>query len=356
MKGFPLKEARKHTVIISKTPFRVSFFGGGTDFPQWYLKEGGAVLSTTIDKYCYITCRALPPFFPNKHRIVWSHIEKVSDINDILHPAVKAGLRYLNFDNSTGIEIHHQGDLPARSGMGSSSSFAVGLIHALTILKGETISKGELAQKAIELEQVSLKESVGSQDQVAAAYGGFNVIRFEPSGDISVDNIDIKISRLLSLQSHLMLFFTGITRNGTDIATKTISNLSSKKETLKKLRHNVDRGLDILTGNSSIEKFGELLHEGWKEKCQLTPEANNDLIRGIYDTARDNGAIGGKLLGSGGGGFVLLFAPPEKHGLITEKLSQFLPIPFKFENEGSSIILNVTEEPVTQNHIVKKAA
>lgn len=344
-------------MIISKTPFRISFFGGGTDFPQWYLKEGGAVLSTSIDKYCYITCRTLPPFFPNKHRVVWSHIESVSDIKDILHPAVKAGLQYLNFDNSTGIEIHHQGDLPARSGMGSSSAFAVGLINALSTLKGITISKGELAQKAIELEQVYLKESVGSQDQVATAYGGLNVIRFETSGDICVENVDIKISRQLELQSHLMMFFTGTTRNGTEIASKTISNISSKTETLKKLRATVDRGLNILTNNSPIEKFGELLHEAWKEKCNLTPEATNDLINHIYDTARANGALGGKLLGSGGSGFVLLFAPPEKHDIITQKLSRFLPVPFKFENEGSSIILNVAE-PIghTQQYIAKKAA
>ncbi len=344
-------------MIISKTPFRISFFGGGTDFPQWYLKEGGAVLSTTIDKYCYITCRSLPPFFPNKHRVVWSHIESVSDIKDILHPAVKAGLQYLKFDNSVGIEIHHQGDLPARSGMGSSSAFAVGLIHALTQLKGETISKGELAQKAIELEQVHLKESVGSQDQVAAAYGGLNLIKFDPSGDISVDNIDVKISRLHELQSHLMMFFTGSTRNGTEIASKTISNISSKKETLRKLRGTVDKGLDILTNNQPIEKFGELLHEAWKEKCTLTPEATNDLITNIYDTARSNGAIGGKLLGSGGSGFVLLFAPPEKHDVITKKLSRYLPVPFKFENEGSSIILNVSE-PIAQSHhfVAKKVA
>jgi len=325
-------------MIISKTPFRISFFGGGTDFPQWYLKEGGAVLSTTIDKYCYITCRSLPPFFPNKHRVVWSHIESVSDINDILHPAVKAGLRYLNFDNTKGIEIHHQGDLPARSGMGSSSAFAVGLLNALSTLKGDSISKGELAQKAIELEQVVLKESVGSQDQVATAYGGLNIIKFHTSGDISVDNVDLKISRLLELQSHLMMFYTGTTRNGTEIASKTISNIASKKETLTNLRKSVDRGVDILTNNSPIEHFGELLHDTWKEKCNLNPDTTNDLINSIYNTARDNGAIGGKLLGSGGSGFVLLFAPPEKHDLISQKLSRFLPVPFKFENEGSSII------------------
>ena len=161
-------------MIISKTPYRISFFGGGTDYPEWYRKEGGAVLSTTIDKYCYLSCRYLPPFFNIKHRVVWSHIETVSSISEILHPAVREGLRFLGFDDSVGLEIHHQGDLPARSGIGSSSSFTVGLIKALTALRGQMISKYDLARSAIELKQNVLKENVGSQDQVAAAYGGFD--------------------------------------------------------------------------------------------------------------------------------------------------------------------------------------
>src|SRR3989338_3059270 len=174
-------------MIISKTPYRISFFGGGTDYPQWYLQEGGAVLSTTINRYCYISCRFFPPFFAVKHRIVWSHIETVSSISEILHPAVRAGLRFLGFDDSVGLEIHHQGDLPARSGVGSSSSFAVGLIHALMTLKGEKAGKHELAVKAMELEQKVLEETVGSQDQVAAAYGGMNVIKFFQDGSIKVE-------------------------------------------------------------------------------------------------------------------------------------------------------------------------
>ena len=174
-------------MIISRTPYRVSFFGGGTDYPAWYLKEGGAVLSTTIDKYCYISARVLPPFFSERHRIVWSHIETVTSISEILHPAIREGLRFLGFTNSTGIEIHHQGDLPARSGIGSSSSFSVGLIKALTALKGETIGKHELSLKALELEQNVLKENVSSQDQVAAAYGGLNIIHFSTDGSIRVD-------------------------------------------------------------------------------------------------------------------------------------------------------------------------
>ncbi|MBZ0257226.1 kinase, partial [bacterium] len=174
-------------MIITKTPFRMSFFGGGTDYPSWYRKEGGAVLSTTIDKYCYLSCRVLPPFFNLKHRVVWSHIETVNSINEILHPAIKAGLEYMNFDDSVGLEIHYQGDLPARAGMGSSSSFAVGLIKALKAMRGELIGKHELALKAIHLEQHVLKDNVGSQDQVATAYGGLNVIYFNPNEEISVE-------------------------------------------------------------------------------------------------------------------------------------------------------------------------
>ncbi len=263
----------------------------------------------------------------------------------------------MKFDDSVGIELHHQGDLPARSGMGSSSAFAVGLLHALAKLKGDNISKGELAQKAIELEQVFLKESVGSQDQVAAAYGGLNLIQFQKSGDISVENVDVKISRLQELQSNLMLFFTGTTRNGTQLATKTIANLHKKRDTLLRMRRTVDEGLDILTTNCPIENFGELLHTAWTEKCELNPETTNSVITHIYQTAKENGAVGGKLLGSGGSGFVLLFAPPEKQDTITEKLSQFLPVPFKFENEGSSIILNLADAGQHgQQHILKKAA
>ena len=196
-------------MIVSRTPYRMSFFGGGTDYPQWYLKEGGAVLSTTIDKYCYISCRYLPPFFNIKHRVVWSHIETVNTISEILHPAVREGLRYLEFDDSVGLEIHHQGDLPARSGIGSSSSFSVGLIHALTALQGQTIEKHEIALRAIELEQDRLKEHVGSQDQMAAAHGGLNVIRFDRSGDIQVEPVAAPSSRVQELQSRLVLLYAG---------------------------------------------------------------------------------------------------------------------------------------------------
>ena len=212
-------------MIISKTPYRISFFGGGTDYPSWYLKEGGVVLSTTIDKYCYISCRILPPFFDLKHRIVWSHIENVSSISEILHPAVREGLQYLGFDDHTGLEIHHQGDLPARAGMGSSSAFVVGLIKALLAIKGEIIDRHELALRAIELEQEILKENVGSQDQIASSYGGFNMISFSKGGKIQVDPVTVTPGCIHKLEEHLMLFYTGSTRFTSEINCDLIKNI-----------------------------------------------------------------------------------------------------------------------------------
>jgi len=325
-------------MVISKTPYRISFFGGGTDYPEWYRKEGGAVLSTTIDKYCYLSCRFLPPFFNIKHRIVWSHVETVSSISEILHPVVREGLPFLGFDDSVGLEIHHQGDLPARAGIGSSSSFVVGLIKALTALQGMSIRKHELALRAIELEQNVMKENVGSQDQVAAAYGGFNVIHFLPSGDIEVKPVDIPASRLLDLQSHLLLFYTGTSRLGPEVAKGIIEKLGSKQAELDEIRRMVDRGLSILSGNGCMDSFGRLLHEGWALKRELSPAVTSQAVDKIYKIAMEHGALGGKLLGAGSAGFMVFYVPLEKQKHVIDALSGYLHVPFKFENEGSSLI------------------
>lgn len=332
-------------MILTKTPFRVSFLGGGTDFPSWYLREGGATLSTTIDKYCYITCRVLPPFFQMKHRIVWSYIETVPVIADILHPAVKAALNYMGFDDSVGYEIHHQGDLPARSGVGSSSSFVVGLLSALAYLKGQRLTRRELAQKAIELEQTVMKESVGSQDQIAASYGGFNVIQFSYNGDFQVCPIDISASRIAELQSNLLLFYTGTSRNGTILAAKAISNIPKSKPTLGLMRRMVDKGIDTLTGSQSLSAFGSLLHEGWLLKQKLNTAVSNPQIDSIYERALESGALGGKLLGSGGSGFILFYVPKEKQLSVLSALSNYLHVPFRFESEGSSLICHNSDAP-----------
>ena len=317
----------------------MSFFGGGTDYPQWYLEEGGATLSTTIDKYCHISCRYLPPFFIDyKHRIVWSHIETVSSIAEILHPAIRAGLHYMGFDDTAGVELHHQGDLPARSGIGSSSAFTVGLINALTALRGERIGKHELAVKAIELEQEVLKEHVGSQDQVAAAYGGFNIIHFGANNTIKVEPLGVPVCRISELQSSLMLFYTGTTRIASLVAKQVIDNIPNNGAHLRELRSMVDHSVSILRDGSNLDQFGKLLHQSWMLKRELGSEVSNPAIDIIYQAALDHGASGGKLLGAGSKGFMVFYVPPDKQVAVREALSTCLQVPFRFENQGSTII------------------
>jgi D-glycero-alpha-D-manno-heptose-7-phosphate kinase len=326
-------------VIISRTPFRISFFGGGTDYPSWYVENGGAVLSTTIDKYCYISCRYFPPFFENaKHRIVWSHIETVTSGAEILHPAVRNGMKFLGFDDSVGLEIHHQGDLPARAGMGSSSAFAVGLIRALLALRGETISKNDLARKAMELEHDVMNENVGCQDQVAAAYGGLNVIRFGVGGGFGVEPVPISAMRLAELESRLLLFYTGTSRIASHVAADLVANIPSRSEYLREMRDMVDTASGILTGNGSLDAFGALLHEGWTLKKSLSSLVSNPLVDSIYETARSHGALGGKLLGAGSSGFMVFYVPPERQNEVIESLPRYLHVPFSFESAGSTLV------------------
>ena len=334
----PLPGTRESDMIITRTPYRISFFGGGTDYPAWYLREGGIVLSTTIDKYCYLSCRYLPPFFNIRHRIVWSYIEAVHTISEILHPAVREGLRFLGFDDKVGVEICHQGDLPARSGIGSSSSFSVGLIKALTALKGRMIGKHDLALKAIELEQQVLKENVGSQDQVAAAYGGLNLIRFSSNGLIQVEPVTIPAGRIRELEEHLLLFYTGSSRPGGEIAGEVIAEIPRKTAHLSRMRETVEEALDILAGDRPLDDFGRLLDEFSALKRSLAASVTNADVDELYETAQGHGAVGGKLLGAGSKGFMLFFAPPERHGEIKQALRRCLWVPFRFEMEGSTAI------------------
>lgn len=323
-------------MIISKTPFRISFFGGGTDYPVWYRENSGAVLVTAIDKYCYITCRYLPPFFEHKHRIVYSKIENVKYLNEIQHPAVKSILEFCKIDK--GIEIHHDGDLPARAGLGSSSSFTVGLLHSLYALKGYIISEGQLAKEAIYIEREVLKENVGSQDQVAVAYGGFNKIIFNKDDEFRVEPITVKKERIQQLQDHLMLIFTGFSRYASDIAKEQIKNTPNKKKELSIMQQMVDEAIDILNDDRDILEFGKLLNEAWQIKKSLSDKISNSVVDEIYDRVLRGGALGGKLLGAGGGGFMLLFVPPERQQKIREALKGFLEVGFSFDNEGSRII------------------
>ena len=237
-------------MIISRTPFRVSFFGGGTDYPAWYRKHGGAVLATTIDKYCYITCRYLPPFFEHKYCVIYSKMEYCQTIDEIAHPAVREVLRYLDIER--GVEIHHDGDLPARSGMGSSSAFTVGLLHALYALKGQMVGKHQLAMESIHLEQDILKETVGSQDQVLAAYGGFNHVSFLPNGEISVRPVTVTQERIRELNSHLMLFYTGIKRTASNVAATYVNDIDERRRQLRIMNDLVEESMSILNSGQDL--------------------------------------------------------------------------------------------------------
>ena len=325
-------------MIISRTPFRISFFGGGTDYPAYYRDEGGAVLSAAIDKYCYITCRDYSPFFNVRFRVVWSHIECVSTIGEILHPAVREGLRYLGFTDADQLEIHYQGDLPARAGMGSSSAFSVGFINTMLAFRGQTASKHELALKAIELEQERLREQVGCQDQVSVAHGGLNVIRFNQDGTIKVEPLIIPSSRLNELQANLMLFYLGTSRHSSELAAKIIAGIPQRREQLRQLKHLVDEASSIICSDSSLDDFGKLLDETWRLKRDLCAEISNSTIDSIYQTARETGALGGKLLGAGGTGFMLFYVPQNRQTAVKKVLSNILQIPFQFEFSGSTII------------------
>jgi len=325
-------------MIITRTPFRISFFGGGTDYPAWYQEHGGVVLATTIDKYCYISCRYLPPFFDHKHRIVYSAIENVKHIEEIKHPAVRAVLGWAGCDR--GLEIHHDGDLPARSGLGSSSSFTVGLVHALAALNGSYVSREELAANAIHIEQNIIHENVGSQDQISAAYGGFNRIDFMKNDMFWVSPIILPKDRLGELQSHLMLCFTGFPRIASEIAKSKIDNFKSREKEMKRMKEMVDESIRALQDTRTpIGEFGELLHEGWLCKRALSDKVSTPEIDHLYEEARCAGAVGGKILGAGGGGFFLLFVKPELQSKVQERLKHLIHVPFQFENSGSRVVL-----------------
>jgi D-glycero-alpha-D-manno-heptose-7-phosphate kinase len=323
-------------MIISRTPFRISFLGGGTDYPAWYRQHGGAVIATTIDKYCYLTCRHKPPFLEYRYRIVYTQSENCHSIDEISHPAVREVLKYLNV--TRGLEIHHDADLPARSGMGSSSAFTVGLLHVLHALSGQMVSKQQLALEGIHVEQERIHETVGSQDQVMAAYGGLNHVRFLPDGEISVHPITLAPERRTLLNAHLLLFYTGIGRTASQIADSYVGNLEARSRQLRLLQSLVEEGLSILGGNADLAGFGRLLNEAWLAKRDLSQKVSNARVDEIYESALSAGAVGGKLLGAGGGGFLMFFAPPDRHESIKQKLQGLLHVPFAFDSSGSQII------------------
>ncbi len=328
--------SKDHGMIICRTPFRISFFGGGTDYPGWYRQHGGAVLAASIDKYCYLTCRYLPPFFEHRFRVVYRKIETCATTDDIKHPSVREAIRFLRIDR--GVEIHHDGDLPARSGMGSSSACTVGLLHALHALRGEMVTKQQLAREAIYIEQDVLGETVGSQDQVLAAYGGLRHVRFQADGEIEVSPLLLPPGRIAELKSHLLLIYTGIARTAADVAKSYVPGIQLRRRQLRIMKELVDESIDVLSSGMNILAFGDLLHEAWQAKRSLSSIVSNSEVDDLYERARAAGAIGGKLTGAGGGGFLLLFAPPEKHRDILDALDGRIHVPFEFETSGSQII------------------
>jgi D-glycero-alpha-D-manno-heptose-7-phosphate kinase len=330
-------------MIITSTPLRVSFFGGGTDYPVWFREYGGSVLSTTINKCCYITCRRLPPFFEYHSRVSYSKVENVGANDRIEHPSVRACLQYLGIDE--GIEIHHVADLPARTGLGTSSAFTVGLLLALYALRNQMRDKHTLATEAIHVEQDLLAEAVGAQDQVSAAYGGLNRINFCQDGSIDVKRMLASPSRIAELEDHLALFFTGFSRTASEIAQEQLKVTPHKKRELDMMLELVNEAETILASpGRSMDEFGRLLHEGWQIKRSLTQKITNASIDEIYEAGMSAGAIGGKLLGAGGGGFMLFYVPRDRREALKARLKGLLCVPFSFSNRGSHVIVYEPEE------------
>jgi D-glycero-alpha-D-manno-heptose-7-phosphate kinase len=325
-------------MIITRTPLRISFFGGGTDYPVWYREHGGAVLSTAIDKCCYITSRWLPPFFEYQSRVSYSRIENVNDNGTIEHPSARECLQFLDING--GVEIHHVADLPARTGLGTSSAFTVGLLLGLYALKNQMRDKHALAVDALHVEQNLIREAVGSQDQVSAAYGGFNRINFNRDDSFEVKRVLTAPSRLAALEQNLALYFTGFSRIASEIAQEQVRVTPQRTKELETMFQMVGEAEDIVTNpHRSLDEFGRLLHEGWKVKRSLTQKITNSDINEIYEAGLDAGALGGKLLGAGGGGFLLLYVPPERREDVRRRLKKLLCVPFAFSNRGSQVIV-----------------
>ena len=324
-------------MIITKTPYRISFFGGGSDYPEWFNKYYGEVISTTINKYLYISCRQLPHFFKHKFRIVYSKIENVKSINEIKHNAVKQLLNYLKVKN--GLEIHYDGDLPSRSGMGSSSCFIVGLLNALTKSQNIHLNKKKLANISIEIERNIMKENVGLQDQIAASYGGFNRIRFEKNS-YKVNKIICNKSFIGDLNKKLFLLYTGKSRTAEKITRSYTNKLSqNKKQNIKKILDFVDQAKKIIKQNNS-DDFGYLLNETWYQKRELSKLVSNTKIDYLYQKGISNGALGGKLLGAGGGGFLLFYVNSNKKKNFLKSFENDVIVPIELSNIGSEIIFN----------------
>jgi D-glycero-alpha-D-manno-heptose-7-phosphate kinase len=328
-------------MIISRTPFRVSFFGGGTDFPEFYAQHGGAVLTTTIDKFCYITIHRLAPFFKYRFKANYARTETVMAPSEIQHPLIRESLLMTGI--SDGVEIAHVSDLPGRTGLGTSSSFTVGLLHALHVFMKKGVTMEQLAKEAITIERERVGDPGGHQDQYAAAFGGLLRLDFSGANHVAVKKLSVPASRTAELQSHLMMFYTGMEQSADHILTEQKQKVKQNIPALMEMLKMVDEAEHILTGNGDLRRFGELLHESWMRKKTLSSQITNDMVDQAYETARGCGAIGGKLLGAGGRGFLLVCAPPERHHAIRDKLTRLQEVPFSLTHEGSRIIFKAAE-------------
>ena len=335
-------------MIITKTPFRMSFFGGGTDFPGFYREHGGSVISTTFDKYCYVTVRHLPPFFEYTNELVYSKTERVTNVNDIVHPAIREAMKWMDMHD---LRVTYEADLPARTGLGTSSSFAVGMLNAFYALKGKYADKRKLADDAIYLERILCQENGGVQDQIAASFGGFNRINFDANG-YQVSPVIISPERKQALNKNLMLFFTGFSRFSSDVQAAHQSALVDKTAQLLEMKSLVDDSEKILTGNGDLSDFGRLLDHTWRLKRGITNKISTNSIDSLYSLALDAGALGGKLLGAGGGGFLLFYVEDEYKNSVRKALSNLMEVPFNFENSGTNI-LYYAPETYTKKEITK---
>ena len=324
-------------MIITRTPFRMSFFGGGTDMKDFFKEQhGGAVISTTFDKYCYVIVRHLPRFFDYSTELSYSKIERVTSIDDIEHPAIRNAMKMLDMHE---LRLTYEADLPARSGLGTSSSFAVGMLNAFYALKGKYADKKKLADDAIYLERVLCNEAGGWQDQIAASFGGFNRINFNKDGTYDVYPLIIHPDRKKQLDDNLLMFFTGFTRFSSDMQKVNAKGYHDKTKQLLEMLDLVDQAQKILTDkNSDLDDFGRLLDRTWKLKRQTGGAITTDSIDALYQKGIDAGALGGKLLGAGGGGFLVFYVQPEKKQAVKEAMKDLLYVPFHFEDGGTRVI------------------
>jgi len=330
-------------MIISRTPVRVSFLGGGTDYPSWFLKHGGIVVGGALNKFSFISARYLPPFHTYKTRVVYSDIETVNSNNAIEHRAIRACLQHLKLDGPTspGFEIFHAADLPGRSGTGSSSTFVVGLLNALSAMQGRLMLPYELAEAAIHIEQRLMGETVGCQDQMWAAHGGLSVIKFAPNGEMNVYPLALQHSQIEALEAHTMLFFTGVNRTSSDIASSYAPSLAEREREQWAMIRLAEQGVEAIQ-RGRYDRLGWLVDQSWRIKAGLSDKVSSEHICKLYNTARVCGAFGGKITGAGGGGCMLLVVKPEKRAKIITHLEGLgaVHIPFRFHLDGSSIIFS----------------